>query len=737
VFCLYSKANINEDTISINKSIETGRGLMDSNPDSAFMILSSSLNFSNNIRYIYGIAFSSRSIGFLYYNSGEIDSALKYFDISLRNYELIENEVGMSYIYFGKASLYSDVGESIKAFDNYHNSLGLATKNNDIALVSKCYNNLGLLYMELGFYPKAIESYFNAIENRDFLRDSSGLSETYMNMGNLYRTQGNYIKANEYFSKSIQMLPKAESKELLGDRYLNIGLTKYDEKKFNEAEHFYKFALQIYTDLSNEEKIGLVLGNIAQIKQDQTKFDTALIMFNRILSIFHNAEDYKTECIVLNNIGNVHHDMGNYKEGVNYSLRSLKIANEYELIEDKMNAYKNLHDCYFHLKKYVEAYKYHNLFKQVSDSIYNNDITKEIAHIEAQKTISKKEDEMVAERKNQRFYSFLLICGLVLFAVITLLIFRSYNIKRKANVLLTEKNTQIQIQKNGLASLNEELFEKNEAITQQRDQIQEQHEIVIQQKKDITDSITYASRIQQAMLPSEKVLKEFTSDYFIFYQPRDIVSGDFYWIRKHNNYTIVIAADCTGHGVPGAFMSILCISLLNELNATDSFINAAQIIDLMRDKIKTTLNQTGKEGEAKDGMDMSVCMFSKSDKIVHVAGAYNPVIQITPNSLGQMELIQHIADRQPVAIHIKEKSFTNTQIDYKVGDRYYLFSDGYPDQSGWKDDSKFKTKNFKNLLLNTSNLNMTDQKLEIDSTIKNWMGDTEQRDDMLVIGLIL
>ncbi|NOZ46305.1 MAG: PAS domain S-box protein [Chlorobi bacterium] len=257
-----------------------------------------------------------------------------------------------------------------------------------------------------------------------------------------------------------------------------------------------------------------------------------------------------------------------------------------------------------------------------------------------------------------------------------------------------------------------------------------QQEKIMEQKQSITRSIEYASRIQKAVLPPVELVNYVLPENFIIYKPRDIVSGDFYWMSKKDNKAILVAADCTGHGVPGAFMSMLGISFLNEIVNKQSILHADEILNQLRNNVKSTLSQTGKEGEAKDGMDIALCILDFENNIMQYSGAYNSLYQFRNN-----EFIETKADKMPIGIYAKEKeSFTNHEIKFKKGDTYYIFSDGFADQFGGEKNIKFLAKNFKKILLDIHQKPMKTQKEILEKTYDNWKGKHEQVDDILIIG---
>ena len=300
-----------------------------------------------------------------------------------------------------------------------------------------------------------------------------------------------------------------------------------------------------------------------------------------------------------------------------------------------------------------------------------------------------------------------------------------------------ERTHEIAKQKEEIEEANEELRTKQKQILTQKDEIQKQRDLaeeqrdqISRQKQEITDSILYAERIQQAVLPPADYCKSILPDHFILFKPRDIVSGDYYWMTQKNNKVIVVAADCTGHGVPGAFMSMLGVSFFNEIVNTMDDLQANLILNRLRYYVKKTLYQTRDDSQTKDGMDLALCIIDQDEQVLQYAGAYNPLYYIRDGELHQIK-----ADRMPIGVHIKEKdTFTNHELKLQPGDVFYIFSDGYVDQFGGEKGRKFKTKPFKRLLTRISDQPMHIQKKELDRTIMDWKGDHDQVDDIIVIG---
>jgi serine phosphatase RsbU (regulator of sigma subunit) len=313
----------------------------------------------------------------------------------------------------------------------------------------------------------------------------------------------------------------------------------------------------------------------------------------------------------------------------------------------------------------------------------------------------------------------------------------SYNLKisKKLSAELDERNCLLELQGAELKIQHEELIE-------QKTEIEAQHLITIEQKnqielhsKAITDSIRYAQKIQSAILPPESYLRELLHEYFILNRPKNIVSGDFYWIKQAKGHIILVAADCTGHGVPGAFMSLLGISYLNEIAQRSEIIHADQILNELRSQVKRSLRQYGQLDQPKDGMDVAICIINIETKMMQYAGAFNPFYLIREVE-GVPELKEIKADSMPVGFfHGKDKSFTKHELQLEMNDTFYIFSDGFADQFGGNDNKKFKIKNFKNLLLEIQGEAMHVQKEILDKTLVEYMKGQDQTDDILVIGV--
>ncbi len=322
-------------------------------------------------------------------------------------------------------------------------------------------------------------------------------------------------------------------------------------------------------------------------------------------------------------------------------------------------------------------------------------------------------------RDQDKFNKIIMVCLAVVLALVAgviVLILRNNRQKKQANAQLLEKNNMI-------SSQNEEIQRQNEEISKNLEEIAVKN-------KDITDSLTYAGTIQRAMLRDFEKHRSLMHDYFIFYAPKDIVSGDFYWAYKVDNKFVFTVGDCTGHSVPGAFMSMLGIALLNQIVAQQHVLQASQILEGMRVMVKQYLGQTGLEDAPKDGMDMALCVWDLETNNCNFAGAYNSMFMVRGG-----ELSVYHAVKSPVGIHMRELPFEDQNVTLQKGDRLFLFSDGYADQFSSVKHDKFKMSRFRQLLLETSRLSMSNQRDKVVETYFAWKGDFMQIDDVCVLGV--
>jgi serine phosphatase RsbU (regulator of sigma subunit) len=321
----------------------------------------------------------------------------------------------------------------------------------------------------------------------------------------------------------------------------------------------------------------------------------------------------------------------------------------------------------------------------------------------------------LATLEKQKLILYFVILALLLVSFLGYYIYRGYKIKKEANIRLEEKNRIISMQK--------------DEIEQQRDLAEAQRDQIAYQKKHITDSIMYAKRIQTAIIPSLELFSD-KLEHFVLYKPLAIVSGDFYWVSSQGSKQIIISADCTGHGVPGAFMSMLGVTMLNEIVNGKHVLMPDQIIENLREGVIKSLKQVADEESIKDGMDIAVCVIDFAENILWYAGANNPLYLVRKG-----ELIHYRADKMPASIHYRMLPFTLHKIELQKGDAFYIFSDGYSDQFGGPNQKKFMSNQLREALVAMEGMPMLKQGERLNEIFEEWRGDSPQVDDVTLIGV--
>ncbi len=789
------------------------------------------------------------NIGILISDMGNYKEALGYYKKSIKIDKEFANSPdealaksgiqGIGSTLNNIGNLYMNWSNYDKAIEYYKKSLKIAKKIDDKQRIANSLNNIGIVYHYLGDYKKTIEYYQKALNEQEELNNKKNIAGALNNIGTIYYDMKNYKKAMEYFQKAIKIAKESGNKQILANVLLNIGII-YDELgNYEKAIKYLQKSLTIYEDLNNKSGIATSLITIGNIYQKRNNYEKAQDYFFKSLKIRKKIEDKYGIAACYINIGSTYNTIGEYKTAVYYLSKGLKIAQEIGAPDKIKGAAETLSEAYSKLKQYEKAYQFHVLYKQMSDSLINEDNIKKLTQMEMQYGFDKKQKQQEflqkqketahkAELKRQKLLRNSFITGFALMLLLAFVVFRSYRIKQKANKLLAQQNIRITKQK-------EEITSQRDEIEVQRNTAVEQRDHITRQKQEITDSIIYAERIQKAVLPDENYTKKILGEHFILFKPKDIVSGDFYWAAKIKNWLIVAAVDCTGHGVPGAFMSMLGVSFLNEIVNKDTpahahstappqhtpantqsnpppliegnneksplkkegalagglqgdVLQANEILNQLREEVIKSLHQTGKEGEAKDGMDIALCVLDTTTNKLQFSGAYNSLYIVRkvseevgnkeevgsrqlavgnkeevgsqqsrkdgisaplqsavsnkseiPNSIIQSlnhSLIEIKADRMPIGIYTDEiKLFTNHEIQLSAGDTIYIFSDGYTDQFGGPQGKKFKSKPFKQLLVDIHKKDMAEQKEILDRTFKEWKGNLEQVDDVLVMGI--
>jgi serine phosphatase RsbU (regulator of sigma subunit) len=645
--------------------------------------------------------------------------------LKLSNKLNFEKGQAKSLLYLGNYYHYYK-SEYTLAIDFLKKSLKISKKLNDKLAISKALNNIGIIYDVQGDYVQALEYYQKALEKNQEIGNQKGISHSLNNIGVIYNMQSDYEQALLFYHKSLDIDIKNKNDRSASISLINIGRIYTLQHKYDTAFSYFEQSLEIAKRIENDKVIGQDLYYIGLNYQEQKEYKQALEFFDKALMVNQKTNNQYIICSIYTNIGAIHLDKKEYEKALSYTKKSLELASKMELLERKREIHKQFSQIYEETNKYEKAYRNYKIYKLLNDSLFNEKNVKKVTSLELQYKYDKEKQAIALEQakkdaiqevetKEQNKLRNSLIMGILLTILLVFAAIYGFIQKRKANTILAQQKQRIE-------NTNEELNIILETVNQQKETIEQAH-----QKTQA--SISYASRIQQALLPSKKLFSTFFPEHFILFKPKDIVSGDFYYLKKVNNFLVIAVADCTGHGVPGAFVSLLGISFLNEIVVKKEVRTAADILEDLRQQVKVSLRQIREDSQSKDGMDIALCVLDTRTNLLQFAGAYNPLYIIR-----NKELIEVKGTRSPVGIHIKEKNFENHEIQLQKSDSIYLISDGYIDQFGGDKGMKFMAKRFKNSLLEIAHESCQYQKELLNNELKDWMKDEKQIDDITVLG---
>lgn len=588
----------------------------------------------------------------------------------------------------------------------------------DISWAIKNYNahafnatNLGEIYrLEMNF-SKALDYYNRALQSAEKLNDRWRLAYTNASIGECYRElQSDYKTAKEYYHKAMAIAEEAGDRKTFSFAALTLVQALKSENKFGEAEKVMEKVVEgqkILNDRYDQALIPEILGHLCF---EQGKMDKAIEYYKIALD---SATSIKIENIRIGVLGYLcrsYTRLGKYNEAAKYVREMAELMKTLENKGDVRNISSALSQYYYQTGNYKDAYKMHVIAARLQDSINNGSALKKFAASEYKAKEEKlradqtareavfKEDQLKKEEelKRQKTIRYSFTIAFILVSISLFFVFKNYRDKKKANAELEEKN----------------------------DLIEKQKDIVEDKQKEILDSINYAKRIQQTLLAHDNFLQQNLPDHFVFFKPKDIVSGDFYWATKKNGVFYLAVCDSTGHGVPGAFMSLLNINFLNEAINEKNISAPNEVFDYVRQSLVQNLSQDGQ----KDGMDGVLLSFS-GNKLVYSAANNAPVL------ISSKKTIELPKDKMPVGLGERKEDFTSHTINAAKGDMLYLYTDGFADQFGGDKGKKFKYKPLNELLSSISDLPLQEQKLRLESIFSNWKGNLEQVDDVCIIGI--
>lgn len=606
---------------------------------------------------------------------GNLNQALNYGNEALRLSEKMQWSSGIS----KSANIIAYINIYQSDFENAlkYALLGLENAELDNNKVEQAFSYLyiGYVYMSLKEYETAKSYYLKSIDIRKPLKVPHDLAFSYTYLANLYSEQNHYDSSLYYHEKALALRKRTKSLRNIADSYHLIGGIHLKTSDYKNAMQFSINALDIYLETNDSKRLGETYRQLAEIK----------MMINEL-----NEAEY-------------------------YLLEALKFSKESSAFDNVALIYEILSSLYERQGNYAESNKYLNRHYELKDKIAGERIFHEASKMLIKYKVNREQriQELMVQKDElkKKIFAYILYSGILILLIIVGFVLYRLRVTKKQNQAIEQKNNEIQ--------------SKNQAIAMAHDQLKIQH-------NEITDSIAYAKRIQSAILPPVKLLKNQFTDSFVFYKPKDVVAGDFYWLytKPEENLVLFAAADCTGHGVPGAMVSVICNSALNRAVKEFGLREPGAILTKTRELVTEEFEKS--DEDVKDGMDIALCSLHTSSLTLKYSGAYNPLWIIRKEHQEVEEIKAH---KQAIGLVESPIPFPTHQIKMNKGDTFYIFTDGFADQFGGEKGKKFKAPNFRRLLLNMQEKSLQKQHDLIDHTFESWKGDLEQIDDVCIIGI--
>lgn len=640
------------------------------------------------------------------------DSADFFFSEALKQSQSygIDSLIGKSYLMKGKLSY--EKGDYFICDSLFQLAENYIKKSNWTLGIGILEFEKGKLQIKLGNNDKGVKHYIKAKKIFSQLHDELRVDEVEMAFGIMYMEKGDFEKAKKILTELTKKY-KAKDEDPL-DLTSTYGFIKYYERDFDSAVYYFNKALHYVTKRNDLDGVAVTYNNIGQALLGAKKYEEARQNFTTSLDIYQSINSKHGEAFARSSLGQSLFYLNRTDEAIYQLTLAFELDCKLGLKTFASHVSKRLSFIYGEKGDYKKAYEYQKLHQAYNDSIINEASDRAIEELRTKYDFDKKEIELQSlkkenevsalkiklgeEDKERRKSIFnLLIVIILLIVVASVFIGIGYFNNRKKNKLLQIKNAEI-----------------------------------AQQNKEIKDSINYAKKIQEAILPPDAYIQKLYPQSFVFYLPKDIVSGDFYWCEENDEYKYIAAVDCTGHGVPGAFMSIVAHNGLSHAINVNHLKHPSQILDFLSNYFQGMLHQNDKETTIRDGVDIALIAINKLTGEVEYSGANNPLLIYSNNSLKEIP-----ADKQPVGNYagIKQNPFTLHKLDLNTNDIIYLFSDGFADQFGGEKGKKYKYARFKNYLVSIASLSIEEQKKLLSKEFESWKGKLEQLDDVCVLGI--
>jgi serine phosphatase RsbU (regulator of sigma subunit) len=588
---------------------------------------------------------------------------------------------------------------------------------------------IGVVKRNIGDYPEAMENFFDALRIAEEYQLKRELAYSYNNIGDIFKLQGDDIHAIENTQKAIALFKEMDDLRGISYAYLRMGELYQNQQNYTQALQYFQQTLGVRRKLQDLDALETSMNRVGNIYRLLGRYDSALHYLNRSLTLSQNIKD---KTAIANNQADIaltYANLGQIDTAIAFAKNALSLAEEVGSNRHILKSSEILSDIFARQGNFEQAYQYHKLLLSASKRVVNERNTALLDKTQTDYRLEKKQEEIEGLNKEKEYETVLryaLSAILLLGGGILAVLYRSNKQRQNTNRILTAQYEAMNKQREETAAIAENLRIAHQELSTQKALIEHKNE-------DISASINYARRIQTSMLPPDEKIQRIFPSSFIFYRPRDIVSGDFYWVAEVGDKSLIICADCTGHGVPGGFMSMIGMNLISEMIKVLGVNRPEVILSGLNMGIRNVLNQSVTQN--RDGMDASVCVIDRQKKTLEFAGASQDLVYIVHKQ--ENELVHIRGDRTSIGGLESKPSFTKHTLQIDAPITFYLSTDGYPDQHGGPHNRKIMKKGFREFLQQLTSLPIESQHQALDQHLVQWMGTNKQVDDILVIGVRL
>ncbi|MBX3042160.1 MAG: SpoIIE family protein phosphatase [Candidatus Kapabacteria bacterium] len=681
--------NMKEDTNRVNLLLDIAYEYIQINPVEGLEYCEKGINLSKKLKWRIGEAKCLDNIAFLHlYGKSDFTKAIEYFQESMSIYEEIGDNEKIADNFTNIGTIYGKKSEYSNALDNFHEALKIYEKTGNKLGIAKNFANIGNIYQSLidsksqqrdNYISKSMHYYNKAIKILNEIGYNDGVAQVYGNIATIFHDDQKFDEALENYEKSLQYYKENDNLYGLARNYGNMANLFVDTKKYEQAFEYYQNAIKLNEQLSNKADLANNLGNIGKLYSEITIDSVLNSIPDKYSKIFNDKKM-------------------NLELAEHYLKQSIAIFEELDIKNSQSYFLQDLSIVYERLGNYQASLDAFRKYTSINDSLFSSDIDIKIATMEKDSEIKL----LQSKQEKRKLEMYLLLGGILV--LITALVFSYLRFKEKK-------------------MLSEKLIKKNQAIEEQKLLVEEKNE-------HIYSSIRYASTIQHAILPWDSRITKSIPDIFIFYKPKDIVSGDSYWFQEVEGVKFLAVIDCTGHGIPGSMLTVIASSVLDDAVLSKKLFNTSQILTFMNEKVTEVLNQKLTENSIRDGMEIALIAIHQ-DKI-QFSGAGRPLYMKNET----MEIIK--TDKRGIAGQTDNDEYQFSSINIEIADNMmlYLTSDGFADQMN-EQSKKYSTKKFVALLDSISGMSISEQYDTLENELNSHKGQRSQIDDITIVGVRL